>query len=127
MAVSNVRNYRLIKNKEVRQMDKYFKYLVALDKSNKKFKLSNDERLLLDVVASAKHNDKVMYVKDLITLNQIASQATLHKALSSLVNKKLLELKITEEDGRLKEVHLTKLANKRYEELSKAIEDAIKN
>lgn len=123
MAVSNVRNYKVIKKyKEVRQMDKYFKYLAVLDKSNKKFKLSNDERLLLDVVATAKHAGKVMFVKDLIMLNHIASQATLHKALSSLVDKGLLELKITKEDGRLKEVHLTKLANKRYEELSKAIE-----
>lgn len=107
-------------------MDKYFKYLVALDKSNKKFKLSNDERLLLDVVATATHAGKVLYVKDLITLNQIASQATLHKALSNLIDKKLLEFKIKKEDGRLKEVHLTKIANKRYEELSKAIESVVK-
>ena len=107
-------------------MDSYFKYLTVLDKSNQKFKLSNDERLLLDVVATATHDGKAVYVKDLITLNHIASQATLHKALSSLVDKKLLELKITKEDGRLKEVHLTKLANKRYEELNKAIENAVK-
>ena len=112
---------------EVRQVDKYFKYLAVLDKSNRKHNLSNDERLLLDVVATALHDGKVVYVKDLITLNHIASQATLHKALSSLVDKKLLELKITKEDGRLKEVHLTKLANKRYEELSKAIENAVKS
>ena len=107
-------------------MDRYFKYLAVLDKSNKKHNLSNDERLILDVVATEIHAGKVMYVKDLITLNQIASQATLHKALSSLVDKKLLELKLTKQDGRLKEVHLTKLANKRYEELNKAIEKAVK-
>lgn len=107
-------------------MDKYFKYLVALDKSNQKFKLSNDERLLLDVVATATHAGKVMYVKDLITLNQIASQATLHKALSNLIDKKLLAYKADKDDGRLKEVHLTKLANKRYEELSKVIESVVK-
>ena len=107
-------------------MDKYFRYLAVLDKSNRKHNLSNDERLLLDVVATSLHYGKVVYVKDLITLNHIASQATLHKALSSLVDKNLLELKITKEDGRLKEVHLTKLANKRYEELNKALENAIK-
>jgi DNA-binding MarR family transcriptional regulator len=106
-------------------MDSYFRYLTALDASNKKFKLSNDERLLLDIVATKLHNNEVVYVKNLISLNQIASQATLHKALSSLVDKKLLELKITKQDGRLKEVHLTKLANKRYEELNKAIENAV--
>lgn len=108
-------------------MDKYFRYLVALDKSNKKFKLSNDERLLLDVVATATHAGRVMYVKDLITLNHIASQATLHKALSNLVGKKLLTYKADKDDGRLKEVHLTKLANKRYEELGKAIDSAVFN
>jgi DNA-binding MarR family transcriptional regulator len=107
--------------------DSYFRFLDKLSESNKKYNLSNDERLLLDVVATSIHAGKVMYVKDLITLNQIASQATLHKALSSLVDKRLLELKITKQDGRLKEVHLTKLASKRYEDLSKAIELAIKN
>jgi hypothetical protein len=53
-------------------MDSYFKYLIALEAINKKIKLSNDERLLLDVVATATHNDKVIYVKDLITLHKIA-------------------------------------------------------
>ena len=107
-------------------MDKYFKYLAVLDKSNIKFGLSNNERLLLDVVATAIHADKVIYVKDLITLNHIASQATLHKALSNLIDKKLLSYKADKKDGRLKEVHLTKLAEKRYEELGKAIENAVK-
>lgn len=107
-------------------MDSYFKYLAVLDKSNKKFNLSNDECLLLDVVATETHAGKVMYVKDLITLNHIASQATLHKALTSLIDKKLLAYKADKKDGRLKEVHLTKLAEKRYEEFSKAIEYVVK-
>jgi len=111
---------------EVRYMDSYFRYLALLDRNNKKFKLSNDERLLLDVVAAATYNNKIMYVKDLLLLNHIASQATLHKTLKNLVNKKLFTFKVDKTDGRLKEVHLTKLANKRYEELNKAIENAVK-
>ena len=107
-------------------MDKYFRYLAALDKSNRKYNLSNDERLMLDVVATAIHAGKVIHVKDLITLNYIASQATLHKALTTLIEKKLLVFKADKDDARLKEVHLTKLAHKRYEDLSKAIENAIK-
>ena len=103
-------------------MDKYLKYIAVLDRINKKLNLSSNERLLLDVVATSIHNNQVVYVKDLITLNQIASQATLHKVLTSLVDKKLLTFKADKTDGRLKEVHLTSLANKRYEELSKAIE-----
>jgi DNA-binding MarR family transcriptional regulator len=106
-------------------MDKYFRYLAVLEKSNKKHKLSNDERLILDIVATSIHNGKVVYVKDIITLNHIASQATLHKALTLLVEKKLLTYKADKADGRLKEVHLTKLADKRYEELSKVIEDVV--
>ena len=106
-------------------MDKYFSYLAVLDKSNKKFNLSNDEKLILDVVATAIHKGNVVYVKDIITLNHIASQATLHKALSSLIDKSLLAYNVGKTDGRLKEVHLTKLAEKRYEELSKAIENAV--
>lgn len=107
-------------------MEQYIKYLAALDKCNKKYKLENDERLLLDVVALSNYDNKTIYVKDLIKLNQIASQATLHKALMALIDKKLVYFKFTKEDARLKEVHLTKLAEKRYEELSKAIEYAVK-
>ena len=103
-------------------MDKYFRFLAVLDKSNKKFKLNNDERLMLDVVATATHKGEVVYVKRLIALKHIASQATLHKALTNLIDKNLLTYKSDKADGRLKQVHLTKLADKRYEELNKAIE-----
>jgi hypothetical protein len=46
--------------------DSYFRFLDKLSESNKKYNLSNDERLLLDVVATSIHAGKVMYVKDLI-------------------------------------------------------------
>ncbi len=107
-------------------MDHYFKYLSALAANNHKYQLTNDERLLLDVVATALDQQRVIYVKDLISLKHIASQATLHKALSSLIDKNLIKLIADKQDGRLKTVHLTKLANKRYDELGKALEAAVK-
>lgn len=107
-------------------MEYYLKYLSALAENNKKYQLTNNEQLLLDVVATALDQQRVIYVKDLISLKHIASQATLHKALSSLIDKDLIKLITDKQDGRLKTVHLTRLANKRYGELSRALVAAVK-
>ncbi|MDH6299940.1 winged helix-turn-helix domain-containing protein [Polynucleobacter sphagniphilus] len=104
-------------------MNSYIRFLAKLAETQT-HNLSNYERLLLNEVALQIHASNVMYVTDLIGLDKIASQATLHKALSSLVDKGLLELKIAKEDDRRKEVHLTKLANKHFEALSKNLQAA---
>lgn len=115
----------IIKN-TMRQMDSYIRYLSELVAINEKYKLTNNERLLLDIVALAEDKNKITYVKDLILLSHIATQATLHSVVANLVSKKYVRLKTAQEDGRYREVHLTALAFKRYEELSKAMEKAVK-
>jgi DNA-binding MarR family transcriptional regulator len=105
------------------ELSKYFKYLAILEKSNRQLDLNNTDVLILNAIAKANDARNILYVKDLLSLKEVASQATIHGRLKHLVDSKLITLKSNKADGRLKEVVLTKLARKRYEILSKAIED----
>ena len=105
------------------ELSKYFKYLAILEKSNRQLDLNNTDVLILNAIAKANDARSILYVKDLLSLKEVASQATIHGRLKHLVDSKLITLKSNNADGRLKEVVLTKLAHKRYEILSKAIED----
>ena len=62
---------------------------------------------------------------DLISLAELGSQATLHGRLKNLRAMGLIDM-ATEEEGRKKHVLPTKLAIKRYEELSKCLEKAVR-
>lgn len=106
------------------KLNKYFYYLTILEKSNKEFDLDGVDVLLLNFIAKADDKKQTLNVKDLLSLKEIASQATIHGRLKQLVAKKLIVLNEDKVDGRVKEVMLTKLAYKRYELLSKAIEKA---
>ena len=101
-------------------LNKYLYYLT----SNKEFDLDGVDVLLLNFIAKADDKTQTLNVKDLLSLKEIASQATIHGRLKQLVAKKLIVLNEDKVDGRVKEVTLTKLAYKRYELLSKAIEKA---
>ena len=105
------------------ELSKYFKYLAILEKSNRQLDLNNTDVLILNAIAKANDARSILYVKDLLSLKEVASQATIHGRLKHLVDSKLITLKSNNADGRLKEVALTKLAHKRYEILSKAIKD----
>ena len=104
-------------------LSKYFKYLAILEKSNRQLELNNTDVLILNTIAKANDARRILYVKDLLSLKEVASQATIHGRLKHLVDSKLIALKASKDDVRLKEVVLTKLAHKRYGMLSKAIED----
>jgi hypothetical protein len=106
------------------KLNKYLHYLTILEKSNQEFDLDGVDVLLLNFIAKADDKKQTLNVKDLLSLKEIASQATIHGRLKQLVAKKLIVLNEDKVDGRVKEVMLTKLAYKRYELLSKAIEKA---
>ena len=106
------------------KLNKYLHYLTILEKSNQEFDLDGVDVLLLNFIAKADDKKQTLNVKDLLSLKEIASQATIHGRLKQLVAKKLIVLNEHKVDGRVKEVMLTKLAYKRYELLSKAIEKA---
>lgn len=66
-----------------------------------------------------------MLVGDLISLSELGSQATLHGRLKNLRVMGLIEV-AADMDGRKKHLMPTKFAMKRYEELSKCLEKAVR-
>ncbi|WP_353431458.1 helix-turn-helix domain-containing protein [Polynucleobacter sp. MWH-UH23A] len=85
--------------------------------ANKRFGLSKQlEISMLNAVYEAYLDQIQLRVLDLLLLEGLASQATLHATLKSLQAKKLVEMKFDPTDGRIKLVLPTKLALKRLKE-----------
>lgn len=90
---------------------------------NKHYKIEKHlEICLLNTVHEAYLQDRDIRVLDLLLLENIASQATLHAGIKSLTNKGLVSLVTDPNDGRSKHVLPTKLALKRLNECEIAIE-----
>ena len=104
---------------------RFLNLIDVLDRINPGKKLDATEESLLDKIALSAHQGQVMLVGDLISLAELGSQATLHGRLKNLRAMGLIDM-ATEEDGRKKHVVPTKLAMKRYEELSKCLEKAVR-
>lgn len=100
----------------------YLIFLAALEKNNQHHDLDSIDVLLLSFITKASGENRLLNVKDLLSLKEVASQATIHGRLKKLIDKDLIQLKVNSSDGRLKEVELTKLGQRRNELLSKAIE-----
>ena len=64
--------------------------------------------MLLETVLSAYADKVILTVLDLILLKDIASQATLHSVMKSLIENKLIKTETSKEDGRRKFVLPTK-------------------
>jgi DNA-binding MarR family transcriptional regulator len=102
-------------------MKKYFELIDKMHLINNELELNSYEIYLLDLTARAHFSKQPICVGDLIYKKKNASQATLHAALKRLMVKKLLATKIHENDGRIKEVGLTKIAIIRYKRLRRAM------
>ncbi len=68
----------------------YLKFMDQIKQLNNQFDLSYHEIELLDIAAKAHFSEQPIFVGDLICQRNIASQATLHAVLKSLLEKKLL-------------------------------------
>jgi DNA-binding MarR family transcriptional regulator len=97
----------------------------ALDRINPGKKLDSIEESLLDKVIFSFHAKQSILVGDLISQSEYGSQATLHGRLKNLSTMGYIKM-AANEDGRKKEVVPTKVAIKRYEEISKCLEKAVK-
>jgi DNA-binding transcriptional ArsR family regulator len=104
---------------------RFLNLLDVLDRINPVKKLDSVEEGLLNKIVLCAHQGRVILVGDLISLAEFGSQATLHGRLKNLRAMGLIDM-ATEEDGRKKHVVPTKLAIKRYEELSKCLEKAVR-
>ncbi len=104
---------------------KFLNLLDALDRINPGKKLDCIEESLLDKVVTYAHAKQAILVGDLISIADLGSQATLHGRLKNLSAMGYIKM-AANADGRKKEVLPTKIALKRYEEISKCLEKVMK-
>lgn len=104
---------------------KFLNLVDALDRINPGKKLDCIEESLLDTIVSSAQAKQAILVGDLISLTELGSQATLHGRLKNLSALGYIKM-AANADGRKKEVLPTKMALKRYEEISKCLEKAVK-
>jgi DNA-binding MarR family transcriptional regulator len=104
---------------------RFLNLIDAIDRMNPGKKLDCTEEDLLDKIVLASYAKKVILVGDLISLSELGSQATLHGRLKNLSAMGYIKM-AANVDGRKKEVVPTKMAFKRYEEISKCLEKAVK-
>jgi len=104
---------------------RFLNLLDALDRMNPGKKPDSIEESLLDKIVQCANLKESVLVGDLISLAELGSQATLHGRLKNLSAMGYIKM-VSNTDGRKKEVLPTKLAIKRYEEISKCLEKAAK-
>jgi len=105
---------------------RFLNLIDALDRMSPGKKLDYIEENLLNKIVNCAHSKKSILVGDLIALSELGSQATLHGRLKNLSAMGYIKM-AANADGRKKEVLPTKLALKRYEEISKCLEKAAKS
>lgn len=127
--VSSIANKSLpLVNMPTPKTSSYIKFLNlidAIDRINPGKKLDCIEESLLDKIVSCAHAKQAILVGDLISMTDLGSQATLHGRLKNLSAMGYIKM-AANVDGRKKEVVPTKMALKRYEEISKCLEKAAK-
>ena len=104
---------------------RFLNLIDVLDRINPSKKLDCIEERLLDKIILGFHAKQSLLVGDLISLSELGSQATLHGRLKNLSAMGYIKM-AANEDGRKKEVVPTKVAIKRYEEISRCLEKAVK-
>lgn len=93
----------------------YLNFLVATEKISAQF--SGHEKQVLKAIF-IRGSEAPFRVQDILQMKEIASQATLHKTLSTLVKDGYLILKSSQEDGRVKYVVMTKKIAKLLEQVN---------
>ena len=105
---------------------RFLNLIDALDRMNPGKKLDALEKSLLDKIVTAAQAQQVVLVGDLISLSELGSQATLHGRLKNLAAMGYIKM-VSNDDGRKKEVLPTIVAIKRYDDISKCLEKALKS
>ena len=93
----------------------YLRFLSATEQLSPQF--SDHEKQVLKEIF-LRGSDDPFHVRDILDMNWIASQATLHKTLTNLVKDGYLTLKTSKDDGRVKYILMTKKANKLLEQIN---------
>ena len=85
-----------------------------------------EAKLLLDEIAINHYKHTHLTVSDLMALKHIASPATSHRKLDSLLQANLAELKFEGDNRRTKFIGITKAGDRYLNNLSKAMIKAVK-
>jgi DNA-binding MarR family transcriptional regulator len=90
---------------------KYLQFSNSIKRINKRYKLTeNKQVMVLEAVLSSYAENVHLSVLDLILMNEIASQATIHSITKALIDLKLIKSEVSKTDARRKYVFPTKLA-----------------
>lgn len=100
-------------------INSYLKFLEATSKLEINIP-PNSKRILKEILKRGYGHP--CRVKDIISMQEIASQATLHKALKELIADGYLMLKADPRDGRARHIQVTKKTNDLVQKVSKLIE-----
>lgn len=104
---------------------RFLNCIEAFETRNNAVALDYIETQLLDMVMISHSKQQELLVGDLLVLANIGSQATLHGRIKNLVKAGYINLVSDLEDGRKKLIMPTKLAIKRYDDLSKLLLSAV--
>ena len=83
------------------------------------------EKRMLEVITMANYKNERLSVKDMMSMSDISSPATMHKNIHALVDKEWIFLEETK-DARRWQLQLTKEALKYFDKLGLAIKKSIK-
>ena len=98
-------------------MLQYLEFIEKVHQINDEFDINHHENRVLELIARAGHLKRPLTISDLTSQKHIASPATLHGVIQSLLKKKLVSVKINKADHRIKTLSLTKNSCKRFMEL----------
>ena len=85
-------------------LSNYFDFAEGRDKIHLKYKVTHRECIILRMITSAYHDGHKLTVSDVIQQKSIASPATSHTSLKSLIEKKLIENRPCTKDARVKKL-----------------------
>ena len=89
---------------------KFLQFSNSIRHINRRYKLHDPKAVMvLEAVLLAYADQTTLTVLDLILLKEIASQATLHSIMKTLIENKLIKTETSKEDGRRKLVFPMKL------------------
>jgi len=99
---------------------KYLNFFETHLQIQKKYDVVDKELCILRLITKAyMSNDPPVRVRTLIDKSEIASPATIHKAMKTLISKGLVKLVADEFDGRVKYLEPTSRAVKLFTEIGK--------
>jgi len=100
-------------------INSYLKFLEATSKLE--INIPPNSKRVLKVILK-RGDGEPCRVQDIISMQEIASQATLHKALKELISDGYLMLKADPHDGRARHIQVTKKTNDLVQKVSKLLE-----